>query len=279
MEESIRTRAWASALEFARSGYGRAVLGAVGALTAALSALLDSSWPPSERVVTAILAAAIGAPVGLFVLSLIVGPLAPKWQRDEARTRLRAIREAADAFKLSPVEGGFSEGFADTPIGADPYLYVGIKNEGRRAIWAALIETIDTSPPLGHQWAPLYWVGYTDALTQDLATGEERRIGIGLIHLVRDLKNEVSACQFQLSSLSGATFGENLVIGRYNLNPGTTTAVIRITTRDRRGASYARRIALTIAWDGPGHEPTAALGPDPNPPEKTTEAYADLLDF
>ena len=190
----------------------------------------------------------------------------PVSQRDEARTRLNAIKGMTRSFKIEPVA-------LDLFPGEALMVRVEVENRGRGGDFSVTIESIEGSDvALRDRYAYLLWTNRHDEVVEQMPTGDPRIIGVGW--LFPGNRTPQGRLVFAPAHPTGyAQKGRN-----YSLSPGLTTVWIRVSLRNSPEWSYTRRIGVTIDWPGPGSD--FALGfIAAEKTESFTPSLATLLDF
>ncbi len=179
LTQSATDRAWNEAKKASGHTPVRVIMTLVAALAAVtVTGWLPDSWTESDEELLLVAVRAVSAAAGflsplvlLFVFHLA---LAPVRQRDEARSLLSGIKEAANTYDLKPIQ-------ADVEHMADSRWMVRLhfRNLGRWGQFAAVLDHLDGIQ--GYLVDPatyLYWCGRPGVVAEEIPPGEPRQIGI-----------------------------------------------------------------------------------------------------
>ncbi|NOX23398.1 MAG: hypothetical protein GXP36_09950 [Actinobacteria bacterium] len=165
---------------------------------------------------------------------------AARHQRDAARTRLREIKRAASELSIVATEA------RSIPDGPGAIVQVQVRNEGRGALFAVVIESIVGSEEgLIDPFAPLYWMGRPNVLDEEIPPRESRVVGLGWLS-----GGGSRGLEFTPMSPDGTSHRR-----KYKLLKGTTTVRFLVSARGVPEFDYTRPISVSIRWEGPGNDP------------------------
>lgn len=250
--------------EFLTTLWGLVVWGGFGAAGVLVGSVwAPESWHPAVGPFAGFVGAVAVVLGGGWIITFL---WAFARQRDEARSRLREIREAAETFEVAPVEA------TSVPVNEDALLRILVENRGRGARFGVVLEDIDgTEEPLVDPFAPLYWMARPGVLAEEIPTGEGRLVGVAVI------ERQGNGFTLWPMSPTGDRYERD-----YPLSEGRTTLWLRLSTRGLPEVTYVRWVSVVIDWDGqPGSDPHVEVGPDRDPPEDryVIASMAPLLEY
>ena len=225
----------------------------------------------------------IGVLIATYVLCLLLSPAS---QRDTTRNRLSRIKAAREQYKIaSLVQGsgslpGVETGRQDDAGASErgDLVRLHIRNDGRAGRFAVMAVALDgIDGELDHPYAPLHWMVRPGVLEEEIACGEERVIGIAYLLTTLGADGAPYSLRLVLQAPSGTRYNRVYTIG------ANTTITVRliVSARGIPDVGFTQPLAMTIHWDGPGHDPFVnPVHPD-EPPRMYPhqDAFGQLFDY